>query len=127
MRVLEHAHGLEETELERLVGELAQQLLAHLVADGRRGLGFGEQVDDGLDVRPHLVLVRLERDEHVRDAQDARGLGVVVDVGRVVGDVGHRRACRYSTDREPMRGGQVLTTPRVCDCSTSCVKLFMLA
>ena len=33
----------------------------------------------------------------------------------------------YSTDRDPMRGGQVLTTPRVCEASTSCVKLFMLA
>ncbi len=149
MRVmLEQAHGLEEAELVRLVRELAQQFLARLVAGGRGGLLLREQVGDGRRARRHVALERIERVQDVGHAEDPRlpsgssssslaGGGAAVSPGKATSALraavrapsGRRGGgeLRHSTDRAPTRGAQVLTTPRVCEASTSCVKLFMLA
>ena len=129
MCILEQAHGLEEAELVRLVGELAQKRLPRLVPRRLGGLLLGEHRGHSRGVPTNLALERVERVQHIADGKDARAFGIVLFAGRRRHrDLAHRGVSIFqSTDRAPMRGGQVLMVPRVCDTITSCVKLFMLA
>ena len=109
--------------------QLAQQLLARLVARGLGGLLLRQHLGHRRGVAADLALERAERVEDVGDGEDARAFRIVVVISPAAADASSLMAAlgAQSTERAPMRGGQVLTTPRVCEASTSCVKLFMLA